>query len=48
MAIRARATVVAMRIVVGSDDEGATADAVVDELRARGHDVTVSGARSVA
>jgi len=30
-----------MRIVVGADDEGAVADAVVDELRARGHDVTV-------
>ena len=30
-----------MRITVGADDEGATADAVVDELRARGHDVTV-------
>jgi ribose 5-phosphate isomerase B len=30
-----------MRIVVGSDDEGATADAVVEELQARGHDVTV-------
>jgi ribose 5-phosphate isomerase B len=31
----------AMRIVVGADDEGEVADAVVDELRARGHDVTV-------
>jgi ribose 5-phosphate isomerase B len=30
-----------MRIVVGADDEGEVADAVVDELRARGHDVTV-------
>jgi ribose 5-phosphate isomerase B len=30
-----------VRITVGADDEGATADAVVDELRARGHDVTV-------
>ena len=30
-----------MRIVVGADDEGAVADTVVDELRARGHDVTV-------
>lgn len=30
-----------MRIVVGADDEGDVADAVVDELRARGHDVTV-------
>ena len=31
----------AMRIVVGADDEGEVADAVVDELRARGHHVTV-------
>jgi ribose 5-phosphate isomerase B len=30
-----------VRIIVGADDEGAVADAVVDELRARGHDVTV-------
>jgi ribose 5-phosphate isomerase B len=30
-----------MRIVVGADDEGAVADAVVDELTARGHEVTV-------
>jgi ribose 5-phosphate isomerase B len=30
-----------MRIVVGADDEGEVADAVVDELRARGHHVTV-------
>jgi ribose 5-phosphate isomerase B len=30
-----------MRIIVGADDEGAVADAVVDELRARGHDVSV-------
>jgi ribose 5-phosphate isomerase B len=30
-----------MRIVVGADDEGAVADAVVDDLRRRGHDVTV-------
>ena len=30
-----------MRIVVGADDEGAVADAVVDELRGRGHEVTV-------
>lgn len=30
-----------MRIVVGADDEGAVADAVVGELEARGHDVTV-------
>ena len=27
--------------MVGADDEGAVADAVVDELRSRGHDVTV-------
>lgn len=32
---------VGVRIVVGADDEGAVADAVVDELRARGHDVDV-------
>ena len=30
-----------MRIIVGADDEGAVADAVIDELRRRGHDVTV-------
>ena len=30
-----------MRIVVGADDEGAVADAVVDELRSRGHEVEV-------
>jgi ribose 5-phosphate isomerase B len=30
-----------VRIAVGADDEGAVAEAVVDELRARGHDVTV-------
>jgi ribose 5-phosphate isomerase B len=30
-----------VRIVVGADDEGEVADAVVAELRARGHDVTV-------
>jgi ribose 5-phosphate isomerase B len=30
-----------VRIVVGADDEGAVADAVVAELEARGHDVTV-------
>jgi ribose 5-phosphate isomerase B len=30
-----------MKIVVGADDEGAVADAVVAELEARGHDVTV-------
>ena len=32
-----------MRIVVGADDEGAVADAVVDDLRERGHEVTVLG-----
>jgi ribose 5-phosphate isomerase B len=30
-----------MRIVVGADDEAPVAGAVVDELRARGHNVTV-------
>jgi ribose 5-phosphate isomerase B len=30
-----------VRIIVGADDEGAAADAIVEELRARGHDVTV-------
>jgi ribose 5-phosphate isomerase B len=30
-----------MKIVVGADDEGAVADAVVEELRSRGHDVEV-------
>ncbi len=30
-----------MRIVVGADDEGPVADTVVDELRSRGHDVTM-------
>jgi ribose 5-phosphate isomerase B len=30
-----------MRIILGADDEGATADAVVEELRSRGHDVEV-------
>jgi ribose 5-phosphate isomerase B len=30
-----------MKIVVGADDEGQVADTVVDELRSRGHDVTV-------
>jgi ribose 5-phosphate isomerase B len=30
-----------MKIVVGADDEGRVADVVVDELRDRGHDVTV-------
>jgi ribose 5-phosphate isomerase B len=30
-----------MRIVVGADDEGPVADDVIDELRARGHEVTV-------
>ena len=30
-----------MKIVVGADDEGRVADVVVDELRGRGHHVTV-------
>jgi ribose 5-phosphate isomerase B len=30
-----------VRIIVGADDEGAVADTVIAELRARGHDVTV-------
>jgi ribose 5-phosphate isomerase B len=30
-----------MRIVVGADDEGPVADAVVEELKTRGHEVTV-------
>jgi ribose 5-phosphate isomerase B len=30
-----------VRFVVGADDEGAVADAVVDELQSRGHNVTV-------
>jgi ribose 5-phosphate isomerase B len=30
-----------VRIIVGADDEGAVADTVVDELRRRGHNVTV-------
>jgi len=30
-----------MRIIVGADDEAPVADTVVDELRARGHEVTV-------
>src|ERR671910_894850 len=30
-----------MRIVVGADEEGAIAEAVVDDLRQRGHKVTV-------
>jgi ribose 5-phosphate isomerase B len=30
-----------MRVIVGADDEGPVADTVVDELRRRGHDVTV-------
>jgi ribose 5-phosphate isomerase B len=30
-----------MKIVVGADDEGPVVDTVIDELRARGHDVTV-------
>ncbi len=30
-----------MRIVLGADDEGAVADAAVEELRSRGHEVEV-------
>jgi ribose 5-phosphate isomerase B len=30
-----------VRIIVGADDEGPVADTVIDELRSRGHDVTV-------
>lgn len=30
-----------MKIVVGADDEGQVADSVVDDLRNRGHEVTV-------
>jgi ribose 5-phosphate isomerase B len=30
-----------VRIVVGADDEGAVADAAIEELRSRGHDVEV-------
>ena len=30
-----------MRFVVGADDEGAVAETVVDELRSRGHEVSV-------
>jgi ribose 5-phosphate isomerase B len=30
-----------VRIVVGADDEGPVADTVVDQLRSRGHEVTV-------
>jgi ribose 5-phosphate isomerase B len=30
-----------MRIILGADDEGAVADAVVEELRSRGHQVEV-------
>jgi ribose 5-phosphate isomerase B len=30
-----------MRIVVGADDEGPVANTIVDELRSRGHEVTV-------
>jgi ribose 5-phosphate isomerase B len=30
-----------MKIVVGADDEGQAADAVVDDLRSRGHEVSV-------
>jgi ribose 5-phosphate isomerase B len=32
---------VRVRIVVGADDEGLVADTVIEELRSRGHDVTV-------
>jgi ribose 5-phosphate isomerase B len=32
---------VGVRIVVGADDEGAAADAAIEELRSRGHDVAV-------
>jgi ribose 5-phosphate isomerase B len=35
------AMLIGVRIVVGADDEGAVADAVVEELRSRGHDVHV-------
>ena len=31
----------AMKIVVGADDEGPVADVVIDELRARGHAVSI-------
>jgi len=31
----------AMKVVVGADDEGAVADAVVEDMRERGHDVAV-------
>jgi Ribose/Galactose Isomerase len=30
-----------MRIIVGADDEGPVADALIDELRPHGHDVTL-------
>jgi ribose 5-phosphate isomerase B len=30
-----------MKIIVGADDEGPVADTVVDDLRSRGHEVTV-------
>ena len=30
-----------MRVVVGADDEGEAADAAIDELRRRGHEVEV-------
>jgi ribose 5-phosphate isomerase B len=32
-----------MKIVIGADDEGRIADTVVEELRLRGHEVTVLG-----
>ena len=35
------ATLFGMRIILGADDEGAVADAVVEELRSRGHQVEV-------
>src|SRR5262249_13680811 len=35
------ATIIGVRIIVGADDEGAVADAAVEELRSRGHDVEV-------
>jgi ribose 5-phosphate isomerase B len=35
------AMLIGVRIVVGADDDGSVADAAVDELRSRGHEVTV-------